>query len=601
MRDKNLQKNKAQKTPSMQRYINWCFAVTILAVFILGSFMVFNQKSSANYLENYFTVLDNIYKIRDLITNTSDEANKYILNKDSYPIEEIRTKLEQHKKDIEANSANFLLSSYFAETDSVLNKDKLLTEINNYIEFLGKFITASASSDGTVYLERAVVDSRSRLLPMLSDAAEGYTSDYNARLNATAKSQLIWLIGTFILFLIISIAILHPVSKKIARAYDLMVKQNQVRAKLLAGMNHRLRTPIQTIVSNTNKILKESSDKKFHHDAIAIINSADIVLNTINDIVDFHRMETGRFSIEQKSINLKKIVEQVISPLAEEAKDKGVELKFDILKDAPTSILGDSGRIVQVLSNLVSNAIRFTEKGKVEIRIEKIQGKNSENFLKVQVIDTGAGIEKNKQKGLFDWFSAENLYDDNEVDTGKGFGLSIVKTLVKEMGGDMGLDSEPGKGSNFWFTLPANQNSASGANTIAETFAGVAVILAEDNNASREFSTGMLENLGCKVYPAENGQAAIDQAKKNKFSLIFLDCQMPVMDGYETAKKLREMMQKNEIASAPIVALTAASDSGNKEKCIAAGMDDYYCKTVNLKDYQMILEKWIKAKNKKTA
>lgn len=594
----------------MKFFLNLCFLATILSVLVLFVITYMNQDKSSAHLENYFSVIETINNQRHLILVASNEAKHYLSG--ATPDEKLvsRETLSKLKGDIQQGHSNFLLSSHFADADSVIFKDKYDTHLNEFLENIDKFFQRDSDfTDSTKYLRIAVDISYNKLIPILDDVVKGYSEGYQKNIIGFKNDQLLWLVISFAVFIGTALIILLPASHKVAKAYDQLVHRNAMRSRLLAGMNHRLQGPIQDIISTAEGIVKSTTNDNEKKNAYRTINSADTVLYTINDIVDFHQMETGKFHINKEKIEIKNIVKQVCKPLLEEAKNKGLKIKVQFTKELPETIESDSSRFTQVLSNLVTNALRFTEEGHIMVKCETYG-----DFVKVTVEDTGAGIPEDVQPSIFDWFAVQNelAVDDEEADAGKGFGLSIVKEIVVAMGGEMGLESEMGKGSSFWFTIPTKENAQKPVETekllqkdedkeSGPTTFSKKILLVEDNNVSREFTTKILQKLGCLVEGAENGQIAIEKLKDGAFDLVMMDYEMPDMNGAEATKKIMEMASKDELQKVAVVGLTANYSEEHKKECLDAGMDDYFAKCASEKDYINILKQCFEDKKPEAA
>jgi CheY-like chemotaxis protein len=303
-------------------------------------------------------------------------------------------------------------------------------------------------------------------------------------------------------------------------------------------------------------------------------------------------------------------VEEVTGLLAGRAQEKGVELICQIESPVPDSVRGDRTRLRQVLTNLVGNAIKFTEQGEVVVRVSMVEEAEGRALLRFEVRDTGIGIPDEVQQSIFDAFSQADGSISREFG-GTGLGLTISKQLVELMGGEIGLESEPGKGALFWVLLSLEREPESGLGggvdlTDSETSKAVSfgerlearILLVEDNPVNREVALSMLENLGCRVEMAADGIEAVEAASTTRFDLILMDCQMPRMDGYQATELIREneRIPCGEVGRTPIVALTAHAMEGDRQQCLFAGMDDYLTKPFTQEQLGEFLERWLKRK-----
>ena len=321
---------------------------------------------------------------------------------------------------------------------------------------------------------------------------------------------------------------------------------------------------------------------------------------------DLSKIESGHLSLEAINFNLGKLIKDIVSLLKMRAEDNGTQIYISIHQDVPKNIFADEVRLRQVLINLVGNAIKFTKDGEIFISVGKRACDDNKKLkLFFSVKDTGIGIPASKQDIIFDKFSQADGSTTRKFG-GTGLGLAICQKIVQMMSGDIGVKSQEGQGAEFWFTVEVQQSQLSQSDLDhdliekdtniehVEGFENVNILLVEDNQVNQMMAKEMLKELGCQVTVAANGKIAIQKVEQEEpFDVIFMDCQMPIMDGFEAASKISEKKRNKLIPAIPIIALTANAIKGDREKCISSGMDDYLSKPVRKMDLKSALVRWL--------
>jgi len=366
---------------------------------------------------------------------------------------------------------------------------------------------------------------------------------------------------------------------------------NKAKSNFLANISHELRTPLNAVLGLTELTLHTPLNEQQRDYLGNIQDSAESLLSLINEILDFSRIEAGRLELSNGEFSLRTTLNRAVFNLAHQANDKGVRFNFTIDKQIPEHLVGDRNRLRQVAINLISNAIKFTEKGKVEFVIRLVHRENNALRLNFEVRDTGIGIPEQQQQEIFQAF----VQGDSSITRrygGTGLGLTISSALVQLMGGQIHVISEVGKGSIFYFELDFavaqfQSEQATKVSTPPDTgepdLQPLTILIVEDNPMNQMLAVKILQNDGHIVDVADNGLEAIQKTGQREYDLILMDLQMPVMDGLEATRRIRES-ERLTGKHLPVIAMTAHALPEVKDSCIEAGMDDYIAKPVRRAD-----------------
>ncbi|MFN8356768.1 MAG: PAS domain S-box protein [Spirosomataceae bacterium] len=552
----------------------------------------------------------NKYDIRDLelLEFVSGQVALAIARKQS---EEILNKQTARLNAIFESSSHLMWS---------VNKRLQLTSFNkDYADFIRKHLGEEPQlrvSPEQLGWRMMNLESRKTLDEKYKAALKGEAQHFNIQINNDSSTE-IWyeiylnpiLLEDGVIEEVSGIARdisdLRKYSEELIKAKDEAEHSLKVKERFLANMSHEIRTPMNGVIGMIDLLSETQLSSDQRNYVMTIKKSSETLLNILNDILDLSKIEAGKMVLHEAPLSLQDWLDKLIALFSQAAHHKGNKLYYTIEEGVPSYIIADETRLLQILSNLTSNAIKFTEHGSIHVNVTKLWTKGRYHKVKVAVQDTGVGISEDNLMQLFNAFVQVDSSFTKSAG-GTGLGLAISKQLAHLMKGETGVESKVGEGSTFWFTFetkettiaPSSQSSGSGEFVVQNFLASYEpyLLLVDDNQVNRTVAKEILSKAGCVVDTADSGFKAIELVEANNFSgdkaydLILMDIQMPEMDGVETTRRLRKI---NGLTLPPVIAMTAYSMKEDRDKFLNAGMDDYVPKPIRAQNLCQKVKEWM--------
>ncbi len=610
------------QTPSgMKKFANSNIKINISIAFILAFFaFIAVQLLSNNNIQN---IRDSFHRVSDSrqLSKMIGAVGSSIKSYHSKVIEFVLTGNEkflegneENLRDVNINLQNILDAPVSAEQSSLVNQlDSLVKSEINFCEKALIAYDKENTNDAVALINTGTgeqlindITSTSRQIREIEEnnlAQIIRNNDFFSRrvaymdYAATSFAVIVILFSLFVIF--------RDINKRTKVERQLRIAQERaeqsaiMKEQFMANMSHEIRTPMNSIIGFANLLSQSRLDDKQKRQVDAIQSSGENLLNIINDILDYSKIESGMMNIEKIPFSPAGLLHSVNMMFLPKAVDKNLQFEFYTSSQLPQTVLGDPTRLTQILVNLINNALKFTIEGSIWVKTELLNEENENVIIQFSVKDTGIGIPKEKLQEIFERFIQANA-DTSRVYGGSGLGLSITKKLIELQGGTIEVQSAEGVGSSFSFSIPYKQIevpvlSPKLPKPSSAIKSKIKVLVAEDNLLNQHLAESLLAQWGFEFDIVENGNLAIKKLKRNEYDLVLMDIQMPEMNGYDTSRFIRQNLHLD----LPIIAMTAHVLPGEKDKCLSYGMTDYISKPIRENELYNLIVKYVGTAPKK--
>jgi signal transduction histidine kinase/DNA-binding response OmpR family regulator len=591
----------------------------LLSIFI-GSilfliFLQFNANQSItdliggnNQLKNELLLKNSLQKLQSDLLSLDSKIKGAVIANDTQHLVRIEKEIELIQQDIEGieknnDAINEDTRHLYRQLKELVSEKAMYS--NSIIDTLNKKGKNAAELIINRENENALTARILAAIQQLDESSENDAITFSNKTDAESKKALNWgfitVTAACIFGLIAFIFISGRIKKQeqLIKALDEAHKKEKelamVKEQFLANMSHEIRTPMNAVLGFAGLLQKQDLNPASREYVNSIVGSGENLMNIINDILDISKIEAGMLRIEKAPFSLRELIHSVEVMFQSRLDEKSVVLSASVAEDVPDYLMGDAMRLTQMLVNLISNAVKFTQKGRITIAVKKIKDTETTATIEIQVSDTGIGINKEKLTTIFERFVQADA-DTTRQYGGTGLGLAIVKQLAQLQNGSIEATSSPGNGSCFTLTIPfemaaEEMKSAALQQQAKQQFINqpIRILIAEDNTMNQALMKHLMNDWKIPYQLVTNGKEALELMRIEAFDLLLLDIQMPLMNGYTTAQLIRTELN----SSVPIIAMTAHAMAGEKEKCISYGMNDYISKPIREEELLQLINKYI--------